>query len=56
MRDIFVLERTGMDRHGRIQGKFAATGVQPYFLERLKAHGVRLAASTFTEVQELKES
>ena len=55
MRDIFVLERTGMDRHGRIQGRFAATGVQPYFLERLKAHGVRLAASTFAEVQELKE-
>jgi len=56
MRDIFVLQRTGMGRHGRIQGRFAATGVQPFFLERLKAHGVRLAASTFSEVQELKES
>src|SRR3984957_16043603 len=55
MRDIFVLERTGMGRHGRTQGRFAATGVQPFFLERLKAHGVRLAASTFTEAQELKE-
>jgi pilus assembly protein CpaF len=55
MRDIFVLERTGMGQHGRIQGRFAATGVQPFFLERLKAHGVRLPASIFAEAQELKE-
>jgi pilus assembly protein CpaF len=55
MRDIFVLERKGMDRRGRVQGRFAATGAQPFFLERLRGHGVRLAPSTFTEVQELRE-
>ncbi len=54
MRDIFALERTGTDRQGRILGRFAASGVEPQCLARLKAHGVRLPASVFSEVQELK--
>jgi pilus assembly protein CpaF len=54
MRDIFALERTGIDKHGRIMGRFAATGVEPNFLERIKAHGVRLPANLFSETQELK--
>ncbi len=54
MREIFRLERTGVDRHGRTAGRFAATGVQPVFLDRLKAYGVRLPANIFSETQELK--
>jgi pilus assembly protein CpaF len=54
MREIFRLERTGVDRHGRTSGRFAATGAQPVFLDRLKAYGVRLPAGVFAEVQELK--
>ena len=56
MRDIFRLERTGIDRHGRVLGRFAASGVQPVFLDRLKAYGVRLPANVFSETQELKAS
>ena len=55
LRDIFTLERTGVSPRGRVLGRFAATGVRPRCLERLKAHGVHLPASVFTEVQELKE-
>jgi pilus assembly protein CpaF len=55
MRDIFVLERSGLDGRGRVRGRFKATGAQPFFLDRLRGHGVRLAPSTFTEVQELRE-
>ena len=54
MREIFRLERTGVDRSGRTVGRFAATGVQPVFLDRLKAYGVRLPANVFAESQELK--
>jgi pilus assembly protein CpaF len=54
MREIFRLERTGVDRSGRVLGRFAATGVQPVFLDRLKAYGVRLPANVFAESQELK--
>ncbi len=55
MRDLFALERTGVDSRGRVLGRFVATGSQPTFLDRLKAHGVRLPASIFSEVQELRE-
>jgi pilus assembly protein CpaF len=54
MREIFTLERTGVDRHGRIQGRFAATGAEPNCLDRLKAYGVRLPAGVFAESHELK--
>ena len=54
MRNIFALERIGTDRQGRVLGRFAATGAQPAFLDRLKAYGVRLPANIFSETQELK--
>ena len=55
MREIFVLERKGLDGRGRVQGRFAATGVLPHFLQRIRAHGIRLADSIFSEAQELRE-
>src|SRR5689334_5842867 len=55
MQDIFVLERTGVGPHGRALGKFAATGVRPQFMDRLKAYGLHLPDSVFRETQELKD-
>jgi pilus assembly protein CpaF len=55
MQDIFLLERTGLGARGRILGKFAATRARPHCLDRLKAYGIHLPASIFTEVQELKD-
>jgi pilus assembly protein CpaF len=54
LQDIFVLERTGLGPRGEVLGKFAATGARPECLERLKAYGIHLPASIFTEQQELK--
>src|ERR1700676_2275602 len=45
MQDIFVLERTGVGPRGRVLGKFAATGVRPQFMDRLKAYGLHLPDS-----------
>src|SRR5579864_5657663 len=55
MQDIFVLERTGIGPRGRVLGKFAATGVRPQFMDRLKAYGLHLPDSVFRETQELKD-
>jgi pilus assembly protein CpaF len=55
MHDIFVLERTGVGPRGRVLGKFAATGVRPQFMDRLKAYGLHLPDSVFRETQELKD-
>ena len=55
MQDIFVLERTGVGPRGRVLGKFAATGVRPQFMDRLKAYGLHLPDSVFRETQELKD-
>jgi pilus assembly protein CpaF len=45
--DIFVFERSGVSKDGRVVGKFRATGVRPKFSERLKAAGIELSSSLF---------
>jgi pilus assembly protein CpaF len=54
MRDLFLLERSGLDAQGRVVAKFVATGERPVCLDRLKSYGVRLPESVFSETQELK--
>jgi pilus assembly protein CpaF len=54
MQEIFVLERAGIGPSGRVLGRFKSTGVQPHFMDRLKAYGIHLPASIFTESQALK--
>ncbi|HML16951.1 MAG TPA: CpaF family protein [Bryobacteraceae bacterium] len=55
MQDIFLLERTGVNSRGRVMGRFAGTGAKPAVLDRLKAYGVHLPSSIFTERHEIKE-
>jgi pilus assembly protein CpaF len=55
MQDIFVLERTGISARGHVMGRFAATGVRPRCMDRLKAYGVHLPSTLFTERHELKD-
>ena len=54
MRDLWVLERKGVDERGRVIGRFVGKGLKSHFSERLKAHGVRLPPNIFDENQELK--
>ena len=55
MQDVFVLERASLGSRGQVLGRFAATGVRPHCLGRLKAYGIHLPGSIFTETQALKE-
>ncbi len=45
--DLFLFERSGISKEGRVIGRFQATGVRPKFSERLKAAGLDLPASIF---------
>ena len=55
MQDIFVFERTGISPRGKVLGRFRATGARPLCLERLKAYGIHLSNSIFSEAHEVKE-
>jgi pilus assembly protein CpaF len=50
MQEIFLYERTGMDREGKVIGRFRTTGIRPRFSERLKACGMTLPRMLFEEI------
>ncbi len=51
MQDIFVYEREGIGSQGQVIGQFRATGIRPRFTERLKAYGIELPMSLFTNFE-----
>jgi pilus assembly protein CpaF len=51
MQDIFVFDRTGLTREGRVAGRFRATGVRPKCAERLATMGIHLPIEMFEHVQ-----
>jgi len=50
MQEIFMYERTGVDKEGRVIGRFKPTGIRPRFAERLKACGLQLPRVFFEEM------
>src|SRR5215207_2584244 len=50
MQEIFLFERTGVDKDGQVIGRFRPTGVRPRFAERLKQYGMQLPRVFFEEV------
>jgi pilus assembly protein CpaF len=53
LQDIFVFDRLGIGQHGRVLGRFRATGLRPMFSEQLKASGIELPESIFEHVYEI---
>ena len=49
MQEVFIFDRKGVDKDGRVLGKFRPTGVRPRFAERLKLYGFQLPRSFFEE-------
>jgi len=47
MQDIFVFEKRGVDRDGKVLGEYRATGVRPKFLDAVHAAGIHLGANIF---------
>jgi pilus assembly protein CpaF len=50
LQDIFVFDRVGLGRDGRVTGRFRATGIRPKCAERLAASGLALPASLFEHI------
>jgi pilus assembly protein CpaF len=51
MQDIFVFERTGLRRDGKVCGRFRATGIRPRCSERLAACDIQLPIDMFEHVK-----
>ena len=54
MQEIFVFEKAGISKEGKVIGRFRATGVRPKCSERLKAAGILLPAEMFEGVTEVR--
>jgi pilus assembly protein CpaF len=50
MQEIFLFERTGIDKEGTVLGRFRPTGIRPRFAERLKSCGLQLPRVFFEEM------
>ena len=50
MQDIFVFDQQGVSADGQVIGDFRATGIRPQFTDRLRAHGIELPASLFSNI------
>jgi pilus assembly protein CpaF len=49
MQDIFAFDREGIDESGAVLGRHRPTGIRPKFADKLKAHGIALPTSLFTD-------
>jgi pilus assembly protein CpaF len=47
MQDLFVFDRTGLRRDGKVCGQFRATGIRPKCIDRIASHGIQLTADVF---------
>lgn len=45
--DIFVFNQEGVDKNGKVRGRFMATGVRPRFASRLASYGIPLPNDLF---------
>ena len=54
MQDIFVFEKLGLNKEGKVLGRFRATGVRPKVSERMRAGGIHLPTDMFEGVTEVK--
>ena len=50
MQDIFVFDQEGIDDQGQVIGQFRATGIRPKFTDRLRAYGIELPVSLFSNL------
>ena len=54
MQDIFVFEKLGITKEGKVAGRFRATGVRPKVAERMRGAGILLPTDMFDGVTEVR--
>jgi pilus assembly protein CpaF len=50
MQDVFRFEQEGVSEDGEVLGRLRPTGIRPKFADRLKANGLNLPASMFSDL------
>jgi pilus assembly protein CpaF len=53
MQDIFLFQKRGLGPHGKVLGRFYATGIVPKFAEKLQAAGMSLDTSLLSLSEEI---
>ena len=51
MQDVFLFERTGLRKDGKVLGRFRSTGIRPKCSDRIAASGVQLPPDMFEHVK-----
>jgi pilus assembly protein CpaF len=54
MQEIFLFEKAGLNKDGKVVGRFRATGVRPKCAERLKSAGILLPTEMFEGITEVR--
>jgi pilus assembly protein CpaF len=54
MQEIFVFEKAGISKEGKVVGRFRATGVRPKCSEKLRAAGIVLPPEMFEGIVEVR--
>jgi pilus assembly protein CpaF len=54
MQEIFVFEKAGISKEGKVVGRFRATGVRPKCSEKLRAAGIVLPGEMFEGIVEVR--
>jgi len=47
LKDIFIFKQTGLDKSGKVQGLFKATGYRPSFVDELAVRGIKIDDKIF---------
>jgi pilus assembly protein CpaF len=55
MQDVYEFHRSGISPRGKVLGSFRGAGHKPVAFDRMKAYGIHLSPSIFSEVHEVKE-
>lgn len=48
LQDIFIFEKRGIDKNGKVLGRFRATGIRPKFAEKLELAGLEVPEDLFS--------
>jgi pilus assembly protein CpaF len=47
LQEIFAFEQTGVDKEGRVKGRFMSRGIRPKFIDKFKAFGIPIPNELF---------
>lgn len=47
MQEVFTFEQTGVDKNGKVKGRFRATGIRPKFAEKFQSMGIQIPNELF---------